>query len=145
MARPKKDGTPAHVKGRDGRPPKNIDYEALKNLCKLHCTRDECAAFLGVHPDTIDNHLRADGHGTFSEFFKTHSAEGKISLRRVQFQSAMGGSIPMQIWLGKQLLGQTDQPVQENDQNKPAPVQVIVQAYDASKRENSSQGEHTTE
>jgi hypothetical protein len=30
------------------------------------------------------------------------------SLRRKQLQVAMSGSVPMLIWLGKQLLGQTD-------------------------------------
>ena len=38
----------------------------------------------------------------------------KISLRRMQFKSAEGGNVTMQIWLGKQLLGQRDHTVQEN-------------------------------
>lgn len=33
---------------------------------------------------------------------------GKRSLRRMQWKSAKGGNATMQIWLGKQLLGQTD-------------------------------------
>jgi hypothetical protein len=32
----------------------------------------------------------------------------KASLRRFQWKSAAGGNVTMQIWLGKQLLGQTD-------------------------------------
>jgi hypothetical protein len=32
----------------------------------------------------------------------------------MQFKSAEGGNVTMQIWLGKQLLGQKDHTVQEN-------------------------------
>lgn len=38
----------------------------------------------------------------------------KCSLRRMQFKSAEAGNVTMQIWLGKQLLGQKDHTVQEN-------------------------------
>lgn len=33
---------------------------------------------------------------------------GKASLRRMQFKSAEDGNVTMQIWLGKQMLGQRD-------------------------------------
>jgi hypothetical protein len=34
-------------------------------------------------------------------------------LRRMQFESANKGNVTMQIWLGKQYLGQSDHPVNE--------------------------------
>jgi hypothetical protein len=34
---------------------------------------------------------------------------GKSSLRRLQWKSALGGNVVMQIWLGKQYLGQRDE------------------------------------
>ena len=39
-----------------------------------------------------------------------------MSLRRQQFKSAEAGNVTMQIWLGKQYLGQTDK-VEENNIN----------------------------
>lgn len=45
---------------------------------------------------------------TFSQVYKKYSSTGKISLRRMQFRSAENGSVPMQIWLGKQYLEQKE-------------------------------------
>ena len=44
----------------------------------------------------------------FAEIYKRGSEGGRKSLRRMQFESASKGSIAMQIWLGKQYLGQSD-------------------------------------
>jgi len=38
-----------------------------------------------------------------------------MSLRRLQMKSAQKGSVPMQIWMGKQQLGQSDQPIPEQE------------------------------
>jgi hypothetical protein len=45
---------------------------------------------------------------TYSEAYKRFSEDGKKSLRRLQFDSARKGNVTMQIWLGKQYLGQRD-------------------------------------
>ncbi len=47
------------------------------------------------------------GYG-FSDYFKKHNGEGRIALRRLQWQTAQSGNPTMQIWLGKQYLGQSD-------------------------------------
>lgn len=96
-----------------GRPIKEINYKQLSDMCKIHCTGEECAAILGMDYDTLNNRLKADGHGGFSDYFKIHSSGGKMSLRRRQFASALDGNVGMMIWLGKQHLGQTDK--QETD------------------------------
>ena len=38
---------------------------------------------------------------------------GKVSLRRQQWKAAEKGNITMQIWLGKQLLKQSESPIQD--------------------------------
>ncbi len=111
---------------RGGRPRKEIDMELLTRLCQIQCTALECAAMLGVSDVTLDARLvEATGSG-FLDYFKSHSGEGKVSLRRAQFKAALGSpaveatettpaipmlrpSITMQIWLGKQWLDQKDQ------------------------------------
>ena len=45
---------------------------------------------------------------TFTEIWEMKSSLGKISLRRIQFKQAETNP-SMAIWLGKQILGQTDQ------------------------------------
>ena len=46
---------------------------------------------------------------------------GKISLRRAQFEKALGGNVAMQIWLGKQHLDQRDK-IEQTSYNEPLPL-----------------------
>ena len=52
---------------------------------------------------------------SFGNVYKKTSAAGKMSLRREQWRSAEKGNVTMQIWLGKQWLGQTDKVEQKTD------------------------------
>lgn len=97
-----------------GRPRVEIDMKMLANLCRIQATAEECAGVLDCSVDTIDRRLKEEGHGGFADFFEKHSAEGRASLRRQQFKTAEAGNATMQIWLGKQWLGQTDKVVNEH-------------------------------
>ncbi len=89
-----------------GRPRKEIDFQELDKLCGLQCTADEIAGWFGVSVDTIERRILEETGQSFAEFYKEHSAGGRISLRRKQFQIAMTGNVGLLIWLGKQYLGQ---------------------------------------
>lgn len=83
---------PAHLK--------DIDAEQVKALAAINCTMDEIAAVL----DTSTVTLRA----RFLTQIEAGRAIGKQSLRRYQWEAAKRGNVTMLIWLGRQLLGQTD-------------------------------------
>lgn len=84
------------------------DYDKLRRCAEMHCTKEETAAFFSVTVKTFRKALKADERAKF--IWDTGLARGRASLRRMQWESAEKGSVPMQIWLGKQLLGQTDSP-----------------------------------
>jgi hypothetical protein len=44
----------------------------------------------------------------YASVIETGRQTGKMSLKRKQWEVAMGGNVTMLIWLGKQNLGQTD-------------------------------------
>lgn len=98
-----------------GRPRKEINQDQFERLCSLQCTLEEIASIFGCSEDTIERwckrtYKNEDGKQmTFAEVYKKHSATGKMSLRRWQFRSAESGNVSMQIWLGKQYLGQRDE------------------------------------
>ena len=92
---------------RTGRPKKEIAKDQFEKLCGLQCTKDEIAGFFNCSPDTIENFCKKTYNATFSATYKEHSAQGKISLRRYQFKLAEK-SAAMAIFLGKNILGQTD-------------------------------------
>ena len=99
------------------RPRKEIDWEAVNNLCAVQCTGEEIAFLLKIDYDTLNTATKREHNMGFSDYFKKHSVNGKISLRRKQYQIAMSGNVPMLIWLGKQYLDQKDK--QSNEHTGP--------------------------
>ena len=92
-----------------GRPRKEIDTELLYKLAQIHCTMKEMVDILGVSEDTLKRR--------FSGIIDKGKAEGKMRLRRKQIEVAMKGNAVMLIWLGKQILSQSDTPITEEDKN----------------------------
>jgi hypothetical protein len=91
------------------RPRKEIDSDQFEKLCGLQCTLAEIAGWFGCSEDTIERWCKRTYTAGFADTFKTHSQSGKISLRRYQFKIAEKNAA-MAIFLGKQYLGQKDEP-----------------------------------
>ena len=70
----------------------------------MQCTDEEIAAWFGIRRETFCRKKT----GAILEALERGRAKGRASLRRAQFQNAIKGNATMQIWLGKQLLGQKD-------------------------------------
>lgn len=85
-------------------------------MCGLQCSLDEIAYALDCSEDTVERWCKREFKESFAETYKKHSASGKISLRRYQFELAKK-SAAMAIFLGKNYLGQTDEPVMVRDHN----------------------------
>ena len=85
----------------------NIDKLTFENLCAIFCTEQEICGVLGYSHDTINRWCKDTYNLTFEEAWKMKSASGKVSIRRYQFQQAKTNPT-MAIWLGKQILGQSD-------------------------------------
>jgi hypothetical protein len=96
------DESPKPEKGKPGRPKIEIDWELVQKLAHIQCTQAEIASTVGVSVDTLHRHPE------FAEVYKRGAEGGRKSLRRMQFESATKGNVVMQIWLGKQYLGQAD-------------------------------------
>lgn len=79
----------------------NIDTKQLQNLARLGCTNIEIADFFGCSENTVRR---------YGEYLTKGRAECKMRLRQMQWRSAEKGNVTMQIFLGKQVLGQSDSP-----------------------------------
>jgi IS30 family transposase len=99
-----------------GRPRKEIAQHTFERLCEVQCTLEEMAHVLNVSEDTIERWCKRTYELGFADTYKKFSAFGKTSLRRYQFEAAKKGNPTMQIWLGKQYLGQSDKPSEMADQ-----------------------------
>ena len=87
----------------------DIDTKQVVKLASYGCTVREVANFFGCSEDLIKK--------SYSHFMTKGKDEGKIRLRKLQWNAAEKGSTPMLIWLGKQILDQKDK--QELTEVKP--------------------------
>lgn len=89
------------------RPVKEIDEELLYKLAQIHCTMREMSDIIGVSQDTLKRR--------YADLIDKGKSEGKMRLRRKQIEVAMQGNHTMLIWLGKQMLGQSESPTKDED------------------------------
>jgi len=92
---------------KNGKYGNTIEQKQFESLCSILCTEQEICSFFSCSHDTLNRWCKQTYKMTFEEIWKSKSAIGKISLRRIQFKQAESNP-SMAIWLGKQILGQTD-------------------------------------
>lgn len=100
---------------------KPVDLEEIKALAQIGCTLEDMAAVLRCSTNWIT--LQMDNNPAFALAMEEGRASMKMSLRRRQLEIALKGSVPMLIWLGKQVLGQSD----KQEQNVKTEVSITVQ------------------
>ena len=88
----------------------NIDTKQVQKLASLGCTNKEISEFFGCSADLLER--------SYSEFLTKGRAEQKIRLRQLQWQSAEKGNVVMQIFLGKNMLGQQDK-IEQTELDEP--------------------------
>lgn len=91
---------------------KVIPPEEVFKLAKMWCTMQEIADWFEIPRETLKYN--------FSDLIAKGRAETKQALRKSQIKAAIGGNTSMMIWLGKNILGQSDQPV-SNEANQILP------------------------
>ncbi len=92
-----------------GRPRVDIDWHLVVNLLKIQCIGEEIAASMNISYDSLERRCKEDHGQSFAEWSSEKREGGKPSLRRAQWKKAVDDMNPtMLIWLGKQMLGQSD-------------------------------------
>jgi hypothetical protein len=84
----------------------------VRALARVGCTLEDIAGAVGIARRTfIERAVNEDSpqfDHAIRDAFEAGKAECRVSLRRMQWTAAKRGSTGMQIWLGKQLLGQRE-------------------------------------
>lgn len=107
----------------------NLDYELIERLANIQCTEGEICSILGISFQSLITWKKEDIK--LQEAMTNGYADGKMSLRRAQFQVAFpdldrgyNGNPAMLIWLGKQVLHQSDK-LQVSGGDEPVKIQVV--------------------
>lgn len=107
-----------------------FDAQQFIDLCKIQCTISEIAHFFHITIDELDKQC-CKAFGIPAHYAqKEYSSEGKISLRRSQFKTAVEKNNPiMQIWLGKNYLDQCEDPAKRaQEEQKQETLNNIIEA-----------------
>lgn len=97
------------AKNLGGRPPLVFDedrMDIIRNSAAIGCTVNEIASVLGVSRTALFKYMALNQD--VQDAIDAGRDKGCATLRRSQWQRAMGGSDTMMIWLGKNMLGQRD-------------------------------------
>jgi hypothetical protein len=101
-----------------GRPKLSFDMKLVQNLGQIGATYEEMALFFQCSIETIKNKMK-DEFGDFCMSYKKGKAALCQSLRRRQIEIALDKTnkscTSMLIWLGKNILGQSDQGIANLD------------------------------
>ena len=89
-----------------------VDPEQVRALARLGCTWDEIAGVLKIARTTLVVRMKEK---KFRDAYDQGVAEGDVSLRRAQYDSAMKGKTGMLVWLGKNRLNQADRVETKNE------------------------------
>ena len=89
-------------KKKRGRPRIEVDMSVVEQHASVGATQQEIASCLGISLDTLQRQKN------FAAVYKRGMDKGCMSLRHKQFNLAKAGDKTMLVWLGKQLLGQSD-------------------------------------
>lgn len=95
------------------RPKLQIDWKKVDHMLEAHCTGTQVAAHLGIYCETLYERVKKEYGCGFSEYSRQKKEKGNSSIKVTQYQQALKGDKGMLIWLGKNWLGQKDEPREE--------------------------------
>ncbi len=95
-----------------GRDKKVIPPQEVYKLAQIGCKNQEIADWFGLDENTLTYNFSV-------ELLKGRESL-KQSLRQAQIRLALSGNATMLIWLGKNILGQSEQPT-DSEANQPLP------------------------
>lgn len=105
---------PKKIRRPVSRPQIPIDWTLVDKYLEAGCTGTEIASVIGCCRDTLYDRCWTDKGVLFSEYTAKKRATGDAIIRAKQFAYAMtgkNGNLGMLIWLGKNRLGQKDDPI----------------------------------
>ena len=101
-----------------------IDWNLVDDMLSKFCDGSEVAASLGISYATLERAVKREYNTDFASFKADKRAKGGKRIRELQFKSAEEGNTAMQIWLGKQYLGQADKQQQDINIKQELPFNI---------------------
>lgn len=130
-----------------GRPRVEIDWSKLDGMLMYGATCLEVANELDCAEDTVVRHIKEKHGVNFKDYREKKMGSIRLRLRQKQIRMALDGNVALLIFLGKNLLGQSDK--QETTfavgENSEKLVLDLSGTYDPKKAKQSKSGSEQAE
>ena len=110
-----------------GRPEKEFIWGTLDAALQYGGSLIDCSELMGVSEDTIQRRIKSSFGMTFTKYKNLKMSRIRMKLRQKQFDEAMNGNTTLLIWLGKNMLGQTD----KSEINQTSEIKITIDKDDA--------------
>ena len=108
-------------------PPKiDFDWSKLDAILQYGAKLTDAADIMNVHPDTVSKKIKTKYKMSFPEYREKKMSVTRVKLYQKQIDVAMAGNVSMLIWLGKNILGQSDKVESELAQK----IEVLIDKQD---------------
>lgn len=120
-----------------------MDWEFIDECLEAGCNGEQTAASLGIHPQTLYDRIKAEKKMLFSEYLALKKRKGDSDIFRKQHELAKDKDRGMLIWLGKNRLGQRDDPqIIEKLRDEISKFNEAIEANKEEKEDSLNKGCH---
>lgn len=99
----------------------DIDFNVLESLMKLGATCTDCSGHFRCSNATIVQRIKEQYNMNYSELSDKMMSTVRLKLRQRMYDSAMAGNTGMLVWLSKQWLNMSDNPLPPATDMSPYP------------------------
>ena len=107
-----------------------FSWEKLDGLLYFKASLISCSDILGVHENTIKNHIKKRFGLTFTEYTERKMSRTKVKLVQKAIEMAMSGNATMMIFSLKNICGWQDKIDMPTDSSTPIRIEIIKDVPD---------------
>jgi len=110
-----------------------MEAEKVKNMLISFCSVEDVCKANNVSKQEFDTFCRSEFAMGADEAAEMFAAQGRAMVHAAQIEAALDGNNSMLILLGKQYLGQSDEPDLKKERKEETPLDNVLKLYAGSK------------
>ena len=110
-----------------------MDSDKIKNMLTCFCTVDDVCKAHRVSKQELDSFCKSEFAMGVDEAAEVFAAQGRAMVHAAQVEAALDGNNSMLILLGKQYLGQSDEPDRAKERKEETPLDNVLKLYSGAK------------
>lgn len=110
-----------------------LDADSVRDMLASFCTVDDVCKASRVSRKTLDAFCKREYAMGVDEAAEVFAAQGRAKVHAAQVAAALDGNNSMLILLGKQYLGQSDEPARSDGRKEGTTLDNVLKLYDGAK------------